>query len=162
MTSLISVTAIGAALVCSFDADVLGSAGSSGEEVPGARQRQRHHESEEPRPPDHAAAALEEELAELELTVPNLLDDRVPEGEDESANRVERERGERPSFDFEPKAHWDLGAELGVPAAADGHHRLNIQIHGEGRCELLRLEINEGTPEQRRWRIHPLALQHLP
>jgi seryl-tRNA synthetase len=35
-------------------------------------------------------------------------------GEDESANRVERVVGEPRKFDFEPKAHWDLGPELGI------------------------------------------------
>jgi seryl-tRNA synthetase len=35
-------------------------------------------------------------------------------GEAESANRVERLVGEPRQFDFEPKAHWDLGPELGI------------------------------------------------
>jgi len=38
----------------------------------------------------------------------------VPAGEDESANRVERVVGEPRKFDFEPKAHWDLGPDLGI------------------------------------------------
>jgi seryl-tRNA synthetase len=38
----------------------------------------------------------------------------VPVGENESANRVERVVGEPRKFDFEPKAHWDLGPELGI------------------------------------------------
>jgi len=59
-------------------------------------------------------ASWEEELDELAWGFPNLLHDSVPEGPDESANRVEREVGELPRFDFEPKAHWDLGPELGI------------------------------------------------
>ncbi|HLJ73190.1 MAG TPA: serine--tRNA ligase, partial [Thermoanaerobaculia bacterium] len=31
-----------------------------------------------------------------------------------SANRVERTWGEKPKFDFEPKAHWDIGEALGI------------------------------------------------
>jgi len=58
--------------------------------------------------------AVEDELEALEGGFPNVLDDSVPEGPDESANRVERVVGEPPSFDFEPKAHWDLGPELGI------------------------------------------------
>jgi seryl-tRNA synthetase len=38
----------------------------------------------------------------------------VPDGPDESANRVERIVGPEPSFDFEPKAHWELGELLGI------------------------------------------------
>jgi seryl-tRNA synthetase len=58
--------------------------------------------------------AAEGELAAIELSIPNLPHESVPEGGDESANRVERVVGEPRAFDFEPKAHWDLGPELGV------------------------------------------------
>ncbi len=57
---------------------------------------------------------LETEVERLELTLPNMLHDSVPEGPDESANREERRWGEPPSFPFEPRAHWDLGPELGI------------------------------------------------
>ena len=60
------------------------------------------------------AKELEMELASLELTMPNLLDDSVPIGADEGANRVERTWGSPSTFDFEPRAHWDLGPELGI------------------------------------------------
>jgi seryl-tRNA synthetase len=64
---------------------------------------------------------LENELKELEPTLkdllgtfPNLVDDRVPEGVDDSENQVTKTWGKKPKFDFEPKAHWDLGPELGI------------------------------------------------
>ncbi len=60
------------------------------------------------------AKEYEVELNELELQIPNLFDDSVPIGADEKSNRTERSWGEHPDFDFEPKAHWDLGPELGV------------------------------------------------
>jgi len=63
---------------------------------------------------DARVAAVDEELAAVELRLPNLPHASVPRGADESANRVERVVGEPPSFDFEPKAHWDLGSELGI------------------------------------------------
>lgn len=63
---------------------------------------------------DDRARTLEEELARLELTLPNMLDDAVPRGPDDGANRQERAWGTPPSFDFEPKAHWDLGPALGI------------------------------------------------
>ena len=63
---------------------------------------------------ENSARDLETELNQLELQVPNLFDESVPVGLDENANRVERTWGEDPAFDFEPKAHWDLGPELGI------------------------------------------------
>jgi seryl-tRNA synthetase len=61
-----------------------------------------------------SAKGYEAALGELELQIPNLFDASVPIGVDESANRVERTWGEHPQFNFEPKAHWDLGPELGI------------------------------------------------
>jgi seryl-tRNA synthetase len=57
---------------------------------------------------------VEEELRRVELELPNLPHESVPVGENETANRVERQVGEPPSFDFEPRAHWDLGPALGI------------------------------------------------
>jgi len=54
------------------------------------------------------------ELAEVETRIPNAPHATVPRGRDESANRVERTAGSPPRFDFEPKAHWDLGPDLGI------------------------------------------------
>ncbi len=58
--------------------------------------------------------SLETELGSLELAFPNLPDDSVPHGADESANREERRWGVPPNFDFEAQAHWDLGPALGI------------------------------------------------
>jgi seryl-tRNA synthetase len=63
---------------------------------------------------EERARELEQELGALELTIPNLVHSSVPEGPDESANRVERSWGEPLAFAFEPKAHWDLGPELDI------------------------------------------------
>jgi seryl-tRNA synthetase len=57
---------------------------------------------------------LDPALAAIELRLPNLPHASVPRGRDESANRVERTVGEPPRFEFQPKAHWDLGAALGI------------------------------------------------
>lgn len=58
--------------------------------------------------------ALEAEQNDLLLTIPNLLDDRVPEGKSEEDNTVVRTWGEIPTLDFEPKDHHDLGTDLGI------------------------------------------------
>jgi seryl-tRNA synthetase len=63
---------------------------------------------------ESSANEFEAELNELELQIPNLFDESVPIGADEETNRVERSWGEHPSFSFAPKAHWDLGPDLGV------------------------------------------------
>ncbi len=57
---------------------------------------------------------LEEEFEERWLLVPNVPHSSVPVGAGAEDNVVVREWGEEPKFDFEPKAHWDLGPMLGV------------------------------------------------
>jgi seryl-tRNA synthetase len=57
---------------------------------------------------------IEESLRALLLVVPNLPDASVPVGPDASANREVRRVGEPRAFGFEPKAHWDLGPDLGI------------------------------------------------
>ena len=56
---------------------------------------------------------VEEALREEGLAIPNIPDERVPPG-GEGDFRIVREWGDLPQLDFEAKAHWDLGAELGV------------------------------------------------
>jgi seryl-tRNA synthetase len=63
---------------------------------------------------DAKIAETELELENLELYFPNVPHSSVPVGPDESANRVERTWGEKPSFDFEPKPHWEIGEALGI------------------------------------------------
>ncbi len=63
---------------------------------------------------DGRVAAVDAELAGIEQRLPNLPHESVPRGGDERANRVERVVGEPRRFDFAPKAHWDLGPELGI------------------------------------------------
>jgi seryl-tRNA synthetase len=60
------------------------------------------------------ATRLGEEVAALELAIPNPPHESVPVGPDAESNRIERMWGEPKSFDFEPQAHWDLGPALGI------------------------------------------------
>ncbi|MGB5917838.1 serine--tRNA ligase [Arcobacter sp.] len=57
---------------------------------------------------------LEEELSSIILGVPNMPDSDVPDGADENENVVLETIGEKPSFTFEPKEHWDLGESNGT------------------------------------------------
>jgi seryl-tRNA synthetase len=58
--------------------------------------------------------ALDEQFRELLAGIPNVPHESVPVGRDDSANVEVRRVGEPRQFDFEPKAHWDLGPELGI------------------------------------------------
>lgn len=58
--------------------------------------------------------SVEEEISALVMTMPNLPQDDVPAGEDESDNVEISRSGEIPTFDFEPKPHWEIGENLGI------------------------------------------------
>jgi len=57
---------------------------------------------------------LEKELVSLLVKIPNIPSADTPIGPDESANQILRSWGEKPQFTFTPKAHWDIGKELGI------------------------------------------------
>lgn len=66
-------------------------------------------------------SAFDEELREVEaqlklnlLYIPNLPSDTTPIGESEDDNPVIRSWGEKTELGFEPKPHWELGADLGL------------------------------------------------
>ena len=68
-----------------------------------------------------AIKQMDEELKEIEprmedllLRIPNIPNADVPQGKDDSDNVVMRTWGEPRQFDFEPKAHWDLGEGLDI------------------------------------------------
>ena len=59
-------------------------------------------------------ARLAENLESRLLELPNLLDDSVPDGDDEDQNQLIRTIGNVPSFPFTPKDHVALGEGLGL------------------------------------------------
>jgi len=61
-----------------------------------------------------ALQALLTELQSIELGLPNLLDDDVPDGQDEADNVEVRRWGEPVEFDFEAKDHIEIGESLGL------------------------------------------------
>ena len=63
---------------------------------------------------DDQVKSLEAEFHELLAGIPNIPHESVPVGRDSEDNVEVRRVGEPRQFDFEPKAHWDLGAELGI------------------------------------------------
>jgi seryl-tRNA synthetase len=58
--------------------------------------------------------SVQTELQAIELGLPNLLHDDVPNGSDESDNTEVLTWGDVPGFEFEPRDHVDLGAGLGL------------------------------------------------
>src|SRR5579862_972219 len=63
---------------------------------------------------DAEEKAANEAFRELLAAIPNVPHESVPVGRSEADNVEVRRVGEPPRFDFEPKAHWDLGPELGI------------------------------------------------
>ena len=63
---------------------------------------------------DEELKGIEDELSGLLMTIPNLPHESVPVGADESANVEVSVWGERPSFGFTPKPHWEIGESLGI------------------------------------------------
>ena len=61
-----------------------------------------------------ALQALLSELQSIELGLPNLLDDDVPDGRDEEDNVEVRRWGEPAEFDFEARDHIEIGESLGL------------------------------------------------
>jgi len=66
-------------------------------------------------------AALDEKVKETENTlyekmlgIPNVPNENVPIGTTDEDNVEVRKYGEPPKFDFEPKAHWDIGTNLDI------------------------------------------------
>ncbi|OPY77899.1 MAG: Serine--tRNA ligase [Syntrophorhabdus sp. PtaU1.Bin058] len=58
--------------------------------------------------------AVEKEWEDMTLVIPNIPHDTVPVGTGEEDNTVAKVWGEKPQFDFDPLAHWDIGEKLDI------------------------------------------------
>jgi len=63
---------------------------------------------------DEQVKEVEDKLENILLLIPNLPHDTVPNGKNDEDNRQERAWGTPKKFDFEPKAHWDIGEGLNI------------------------------------------------
>lgn len=70
--------------------------------------------SEEIKKLDGEVNQIEKELEEILLNIPNTPSALVPVGSSEEDNVEIRRWGEPKIFDFESKAHWDIGQDLGI------------------------------------------------
>lgn len=63
---------------------------------------------------DSNLAEIDEKIQSILLRIPNTPNPNVPEGKSDADNIEVRKWGEPSKFDFEPKAHWDLGTKLDI------------------------------------------------
>jgi seryl-tRNA synthetase len=63
---------------------------------------------------DKTAAALDEQMRLSLAKIPNLTRDEVPTGSSEADNVTVKTWGEKRTFDFAPRPHWELGEALGI------------------------------------------------
>jgi len=63
---------------------------------------------------DDELRVVEEEARGWQLSIPNIPNETVPIGKDDTENVEQRKWGEPRKFDFEPLPHWDLGEKLNI------------------------------------------------
>jgi len=63
---------------------------------------------------DDEVREIDEQLRDFMLRIPNIPNSEVPVGKDDSENVELRKNGTPREFDFEYKAHWDIGSELDI------------------------------------------------
>jgi seryl-tRNA synthetase len=79
-----------------------------------ARQQQVREMADRITALDQQAGALDDSFRQMMAGVPNLPHESVPTGKGSEDNVEVRRWGAPPVFSFPPKAHWDLGPELGI------------------------------------------------
>ena len=77
---------------------------------------------------------LEDRAMQELLLIPNIPDESVPVGRDETENKVIRTWGAKPEFSFIPKNHWDIGEGLGI-----------LDFERAGKIAGARFVINKGA-----------------
>jgi seryl-tRNA synthetase len=76
---------------------------------------------------EDALSQAESTRTELLLALPNITQEGVPVGKNEEDNAVVSMHGEMPTYDFDPKPHWELMEELGIVDL-----ELGVRITGAG------------------------------
>lgn len=93
---------------------------------------------------DEQIRELDEKIDAILYTIPNIPNETVPEGDTDEDNIEVRRFMEPTKFDFEPKAHWDLGAALGIldPETAAKITGTRFTVYGGAGARLERAIIN--------------------
>ncbi len=63
---------------------------------------------------DEKLRTVDADMEAILLSLPNIPDEIVPQGQTEEDNVEVRSWGEKPDFGFEPLAHWEIGEKLGI------------------------------------------------
>ncbi|SHI86054.1 serine--tRNA ligase [Lutispora thermophila] len=63
---------------------------------------------------DDKVREIEEKITQVLMTIPNTPNDSIPDGKSDADNKEMRRWGEPTKFPYEPKAHWDIGENLGI------------------------------------------------
>lgn len=63
---------------------------------------------------DESVRVLDEKISDIMYSIPNIPNDDVPDGDTDEDNVEVRRFMEPTKFTFEPKAHWDVGADLDI------------------------------------------------
>lgn len=63
---------------------------------------------------DAEVSEIDEKLRDFMLRIPNIPSDKAPVGVDDTENKEVRKWAEPRNFDFEAKAHWDIGTNLDI------------------------------------------------
>lgn len=122
--------------------------------------------SEEVKELDNKLRETEQELEKIMLTIPNIANDTVPDGDTDEDNVEIRHFMEPTSFDFEPKAHWDLGENLDIldfgRAAKITGTRFTVYKDAGARLEraVINFFLNTHTEEHGYTEIFPPYMVH--
>ncbi len=113
---------------------------------------------------ENSLRELEDKAMQELLLIPNIPDESVPVGKDETENKEIRTWGNRPEFSFEPKNHWDIGEGLGIldfdRASKIAGARFVINIGAGAKLEraLMNFMLNLHTKEHGYTEIFPPIL----
>ncbi len=93
---------------------------------------------------DEKVRELDDKMTAILYTIPNIPNPTVPDGDTDEDNVDIRHFMEPTSFDFEPKAHWDLGADLGIldPETAAKITGTRFTVYGGAGARLERAIMN--------------------
>jgi seryl-tRNA synthetase len=92
----------------------IGKAAKAGGEALAAAKETARTLGDQAKTLDIEREAAEKALTATLLVLPNPCAPSVPKGVDATANQVVATWGQAPTFSFKPKAHWDLGPQLGI------------------------------------------------
>lgn len=93
---------------------------------------------------DEKVRELDEKIQTIMYTIPNIPNETVPDGDTDEDNVEIRKFMEPTKFDFEPKAHWDIGKDLGIldPESAAKITGARFHVYKKGGARLERAIMN--------------------